>query len=129
MWARLDAPEKEWRRIHKTLVVIDYLLKYGSGRIVNEIRDNSHKIRWLATYPNPDAAAVREMAHAVSSLLADYRTLDLERSKARDIRKKFEGISSGEQSGGFNESKTFHSAVPTGHSNNAFRYQPTGPSG
>jgi epsin len=47
VWESISASGREWRRLYKTLVLIDILLKHGSTRCVAEIRDETFKIRLL----------------------------------------------------------------------------------
>jgi epsin len=47
IWENLRASGKEWRRLYKTLVLLEYLLKHGSARCVHETQDEKFKIRIL----------------------------------------------------------------------------------
>lgn len=47
LWSKLTLKQKEWRKIFKALHALDYLLKNGAPRIVQEIRDDLYKIRSL----------------------------------------------------------------------------------
>jgi epsin len=47
IWENIRSNAKEWRKIYKTLGLIDILLKHGSTRCVQEIRDETFKIRLL----------------------------------------------------------------------------------
>jgi len=51
IWNRLDVNKtKKWRKIEKTLNLIDHLIKYGSPRCVNEFKDEVFNIRKLKNY-------------------------------------------------------------------------------
>jgi hypothetical protein len=45
LWKKLNSPPKEWRRIYKTLHAMDYLVKNGAPRCIQEIKDEVYKIR------------------------------------------------------------------------------------
>lgn len=47
LWSKLSLKQKEWRKIFKSLHAIDYLLKNGAPRIIQDIRDDLYKIRSL----------------------------------------------------------------------------------
>jgi epsin len=47
LWGKLSLKPKDWRRIFKALHALDYLLKNGAPRIVQDIRDDLFKIRSL----------------------------------------------------------------------------------
>lgn len=45
LWAKLQSKPKEYRRIFKALNVMDYLVKNGAPRVVQDIKDDLYKIR------------------------------------------------------------------------------------
>jgi epsin len=45
LWAKLQSKPKEYRRIFKALAVMDYLVKNGAPRVVQDIKDDLYKIR------------------------------------------------------------------------------------
>ena len=45
LWKKLNSPPKEWRRIYKTLHAMEYLVKNGAPRCIQEIKDEVYKIR------------------------------------------------------------------------------------
>lgn len=47
LWSKLTLKPKEWRKIFKALHAIDFLLKNGAPRIVQDLRDDLYKIRSL----------------------------------------------------------------------------------
>ena len=45
LWSYLGSKPKEWRRIAKVVHVIDYLVKNGAPRVIQDIKDDLYKIR------------------------------------------------------------------------------------
>ena len=45
LWDKLQSKPKEWRRIAKAIHVMDYLVKNGAPRVVQDIKDDVYKIR------------------------------------------------------------------------------------
>jgi|688.fasta_scaffold1636691_1 epsin len=50
VWKSLKSDPAEWRRIYKSLSLIEHLLKFGSSRCVQEIKDETFKIRLLQDF-------------------------------------------------------------------------------
>eukprot|EP00126_Sphaerothecum_destruens_P001655 Sdes_comp15065_c0_seq1m3848 len=96
LWKRM-LEEKQWRHIYKSLLVLDYLLKNGSERVLEDSKSRSYDIRSLETFRFVDEAGkdqginVREKAKSVSALLSDSERLREERIKARKNRGKYIG--------------------------------------
>jgi hypothetical protein len=88
IWENIRANSKEWRKIYKTLVLLEILLKHGSTRCVQEIRDETFKIRLLQDFSYMDAGqergnGIREKSRVISEMISDYKKLEEEREKAR----------------------------------------------
>ena len=47
LWGKMTLKPKEWRKIFKALHAMDYLLKNGAPRIIQDLRDDLFKIRSL----------------------------------------------------------------------------------
>jgi len=45
LWERIQSKAKEWRRIAKALHVMDYLVKNGAPRVIQDIKDDLYKLR------------------------------------------------------------------------------------
>lgn len=45
LWAYLNSKPKEWKKITKVVHVIDYLVKNGAPRVIQDIKDDLYKIR------------------------------------------------------------------------------------
>jgi epsin len=50
VWASLNHSGKNWKQIFKGLTLLDALVKYGSGRVVEDARDHMYRIRTLTDY-------------------------------------------------------------------------------
>ncbi|KAF4699346.1 hypothetical protein FOZ63_009715, partial [Perkinsus olseni] len=50
VWSAIGDKKEKWRRIFKGLNLLDYLLKFGSERVVDETRDGIHRIRALQDF-------------------------------------------------------------------------------
>ena len=50
LWAKVQCKSKEWRRIFKALNTMDYLVKNGAPRVVQDIKDDLYKIRSLQDF-------------------------------------------------------------------------------
>lgn len=90
----------EWRQIYKALQLLDYLIKNGSERIIDDVRANSSLIQMLKSFHYIDSKGrdqgvnVRNRSKNLLSLLNDDALIRLERKKARGNAKKFGGVSS-----------------------------------
>jgi hypothetical protein len=45
LWLKVQSKPKEWRKIFKALNAMDYLVKNGAPRVVQDIKDDLYKIR------------------------------------------------------------------------------------
>jgi len=45
LWEKLTLKGKEWRRIAKAMHVMDYLVKNGAPRVIQDLKDDLYKIR------------------------------------------------------------------------------------
>lgn len=90
----------EWRQIYKSLQLLDYLIKNGSERIIDDVRSNASLIQMLKSFHYIDSKGrdqginVRNRSKNLLSLLNDDALIRLERKKARGNAKKFGGVSS-----------------------------------
>ena len=50
LWSKLNSKPKEWRRIFKALHAMEYLIKNGAPRVVQDIKDDLFKIRALQDF-------------------------------------------------------------------------------
>lgn len=91
----------EWRQIYKSLQLLEYLIKNGSERIIDDVRANLSLIQMLKSFHYIDSKGrdqglnVRNRSKTLISLLNDDALIRSERKKARNNAKKFGGVSSG----------------------------------
>lgn len=90
----------EWRQIYKSMQLLDYLIKNGSERIVDDVRANVSLIQMLKSFHYIDSKGrdqginVRNRSKLLIALLNDDALVRSERKKARSNSKKFGGVSS-----------------------------------
>lgn len=90
----------EWRQIYKSLQLLDYLVKNGSERIVDDVRANVSLIQMLKSFHYIDSKGrdqginVRNRSKNLIAFLNDDALIRSERKKARANQKKFGGVSS-----------------------------------
>nr|CAG8456608.1 7466_t:CDS:2 [Entrophospora candida] len=117
--------EKEaryWRQIYKALQLLEYLVKHGSERVVDDARAHIASIKVMKSFSYFDEKGkdqglsgnykdgegcqlkwmteVRNRAKELSELLNDVEKIRAERKKARANRAKYTGVSSGSVSYG-----------------------------
>jgi epsin len=91
----------EWRQIYKALQLLEYLLKNGSERFVDDARANLSLITMLRSFHYIDSQGrdqginVRTKAKTLVELLNNDSALRAERKKSRDNAKKFQGVAGG----------------------------------
>nr|CAD2194243.1 unnamed protein product [Meloidogyne enterolobii] len=117
LWKRLLQDNKmAWRRVYKSLILLNYLLKNGSERVISTARDHSFEMRALESYKCVDERGkmkgqmiwVRHRVKLILELLNDDELLRNERRKAKaDGREKYQGFSKDDMlyRGGSNSSK------------------------
>lgn len=92
----LNGNQDKWRRILKTLILLEYLIKNGSDSIADELRGEQLTFRRLANFQCKDegqdrGSGVREKAEALVKLLNDKDFLKLEREQAKLHHTKLTG--------------------------------------
>lgn len=91
---------REWRQIYKSLVLMEYLVKNGSERFVDDARANVALVTMLKSFHYIDSKGVdqginvRNRSRELSQLLNDENLIREERKKAKDNAKKFGAVSS-----------------------------------
>mmetsp|Transcript_43581 Transcript_43581/g.79377 ORF Transcript_43581/g.79377 Transcript_43581/m.79377 type:complete len:532 (+) Transcript_43581:158-1753(+) len=101
----LDEKPHKWRRILKTLNLVDYLLKNGTDRTVDDCLGEQYTVRRLERFSYSEegkdrGSAVREKAKAISEMMGSKDALRQARDEARAHREKFGGLSSNTIEGG-----------------------------
>lgn len=107
----------EWRQIYKALQLLDYLIKHGSERFIDDTRSSISLIRMLESFHYIDSQGrdqginVRNRAKALAELLSDDEKIRNERKKARETAKKYKGVAGGSanQTGKLNARAGFNS--------------------
>ena len=104
----------EWRQIYKSLQLLEYLIKNGSERVIDDARANVSIIQILRSFHYVDSKGrdqginVRNRVKNLVALLDDDSMIRAERKKARNNAKKFGAISSvGYSGGGISSSTTY----------------------
>ncbi|KAH7649968.1 hypothetical protein FG379_001812 [Cryptosporidium bovis] len=95
----LNQKPSKWRKIYKTLILIEYLLKNGIERFIDDTKENVYRIRNLQDFYYSEegrdkGAGIREKSKYILNLLNDPLVLKNERKKAKDNRGKYIGINS-----------------------------------
>ncbi|CAB1351180.1 unnamed protein product [Coregonus sp. 'balchen'] len=93
LWKRLK-DDKNWRHIYKSLTLLENLLKTGSDRVLNTMKDNIYIVKALTEFRFQDkdgkdqGVNVREKAKVVLVLMEDDDKLKEEREFALKTRDK-----------------------------------------
>ncbi|XP_060915537.1 epsin-1-like isoform X2 [Labrus mixtus] len=93
LWKRLK-DDKNWRHIHKSLTLLEYLLKTGDDRVLLKMKDNIYIVKALTEYRfvekdgKDQGTNVREKAKVVLVLMEDDDKLKEERDFAVKTREK-----------------------------------------
>ena len=101
LWKRMLHDERtNWRRIYKSLLLLDYLIKNGSERVVTSAREHVYDLRSLENYTHVDQNGKDQginIRHKVTDMLEfvqDDDRLREERKKAKKNKDKYIGMSS-----------------------------------
>ncbi|XP_066154978.1 telomere length regulation protein TEL2 homolog [Euwallacea fornicatus] len=101
LWKRmLQESKQNWRRTYKSLLVLNYLIKNGSERVVTSAREHIYDLRSLENYTFIDENGKDQgvnIRHKVKELIEfaqDDDRLREERKKAKKNKDKYIGMSS-----------------------------------
>lgn len=89
---------REWRQIYKALQLLEYLIKHGSERVIDDARSHISMIKVLRSFHYIDEKAkdqginVRNRAKEIAELLSDLDRVRQERRKAKASRNKYTGV-------------------------------------
>ncbi|EPS41712.1 hypothetical protein H072_4384 [Dactylellina haptotyla CBS 200.50] len=92
---------EEWRQIYKALQLLEFLVKNGSERVVDDARQHVSTVKMLKQFHFIDANGkdqglnVRNRAKELAELLSDVDKIRAERKKAKTSRGKFGGVEGG----------------------------------
>lgn len=110
LWKRmLHEGKKNWRRIYKSLLLLTYLVKNGSERVVTNTRDHIYDLRQLENFSHFDELGkdqginIRHKVKELIELVQDDDRLKQERKRAKKNRDKYKGVSSEAFSRGYSD--------------------------
>ncbi|CAM4460796.1 unnamed protein product [Lepidochelys olivacea] len=94
IWHRMNDQGKNWRHVYKSLMLLDYLIKNGSKKVIQHCQEGLFNIQTLKDFHYIDEAGkdqgyhIREKSKQVSALLTDDQLLHNEREIARRTRQR-----------------------------------------
>ncbi|KAH7911726.1 hypothetical protein BJ138DRAFT_1149921 [Hygrophoropsis aurantiaca] len=111
----MEKEARQWRQIYKALQLLEYLVKHGSERVVDDARSHVSTLKMLRNFHYIDDKGkdeglnVRNRARELVELLSDVEAIRTERRKAKSNRHKYTGTgndgmsfsSGGSRYGGF----------------------------
>ncbi|XP_034746269.1 clathrin interactor 1-like isoform X2 [Etheostoma cragini] len=107
LWTRmLKDNKKNWRRVYKALLLLAYLIRNGSERVVTSAREHIYDLRSLENYHFIDENGkdqginVRQKVKEMVDFIQDDDKLREERKKAKKNKDKYIGVSSDSMEGG-----------------------------
>ncbi|XP_031663945.1 clathrin interactor 1 isoform X2 [Oncorhynchus kisutch] len=114
LWTRmLRDNKKNWRRVYKALLLLAYLIRNGSERVVTSAREHIYDLRSLENYHFVDedgkdqGVNVRQKVKEMVEFVQDDDQLREERKKAKKNKDKYIGVSSDSTGGGgFNKTSS-----------------------
>lgn len=97
---------EEWRQIYKSLQLLEFLIKHGSERVIDDARGHITLLKMLRQFHFIDLNGkdqglnVRNRAKELAELLGDVEKIRSERKKARSSKNKYTGVEGGMGLGG-----------------------------
>ncbi|GAB7356411.1 hypothetical protein MBLNU459_g7185t1 [Dothideomycetes sp. NU459] len=97
---------EEWRQIYKALQLLEFLVKNGSERVIDDVRSHMSLIKMLRQFNFIDQNGkdqglnVRNRSKELTDLLSDVDKIRQERKKARSNKAKYGGVEGGAGLGG-----------------------------
>ncbi|KAL8743622.1 MAG: hypothetical protein Q9190_004047 [Brigantiaea leucoxantha] len=104
---------EEWRQIYKGLQLLEFLIKNGSERVIDDARSHLSLLKMLRQFHYIDqngkdqGVNVRNRSKELTELLSDVDRIRSERKKARANRNKFGGVEGGTMSAGMSGSSRY----------------------
>ncbi|KAL5501904.1 ENT3 [Sanghuangporus vaninii] len=93
----MDKEARQWREIYKALQLLEYIIKHGSERVVDDARSHLSTIKMLRNFHYIDEKGkdqginVRNRAKELTELLMDVDRIRTERRKAKMNKNKYVG--------------------------------------
>ncbi|KAB0795022.1 hypothetical protein PPYR_11861 [Photinus pyralis] len=110
LWKRMLQDNKQhWRRTYKSLLLLNYLIRNGSERVVTSSREHIYDLRSLENYSFIDDIGkdqginIRHKVRELIDFIQDDDKLREERKKAKKNKDKYIGMSSESMGGKFSE--------------------------
>ncbi|KAM0720376.1 hypothetical protein Q7P37_004512 [Cladosporium fusiforme] len=97
---------EEWRQIYKALQLMEFLVKNGSERVIDDARSHLSLLKMLRQFHYIDQNGkdqginVRNRSKELTDLLSDVDKIRQERKKARQTKHKYGGVEGGAGLGG-----------------------------
>ncbi|CCU98032.1 unnamed protein product [Malassezia sympodialis ATCC 42132] len=115
----VEKEAKDWRQIYKALQLLEYLVKNGAEKVVDEARAHLATIKILRNFHYIDDQGKDQ---GINTLLSDVDMIRAERRKARANRSKYQGTgntdfvpgSGGGRYGGFSSDSYYASGGASG---------------
>ncbi|KAL8753612.1 MAG: hypothetical protein Q9184_005370 [Pyrenodesmia sp. 2 TL-2023] len=104
---------EEWRQIYKGLQLLEFLIKNGSERVIDDARSHMSLLKMLRQFHFIDqngkdqGVNVRNRSKELTELLSDVDRIRGERKKARANRNKFGGVEGGATGGGMSSGSRY----------------------
>ena len=92
---------EEWRQIYKALQLMEFLVKNGSERVIDDARSHLSLLKMLRQFHFIDQNGkdqginVRNRSKELTDLLSDVERIRAERKKSRTTRNKYGGVEGG----------------------------------
>ena len=92
---------EEWRQIYKALQLMEFLVKNGSERVIDDARSHLSLLKMLRQFQYIDLNGkdqglnVRNRSKELTDLLSDVEKIRSERKKARATKNKYQGVEGG----------------------------------
>lgn len=96
---------EEWRQIYKALQLMEFLIKNGSERVIDDARSHLSLLKMLRQFHYIDQNGkdqginVRNRSKELTELLGDVERIRTERKKARQTKNKYGGVEGGAGAG------------------------------
>ncbi|KAF9265204.1 ENTH-domain-containing protein [Marasmius fiardii PR-910] len=93
----MEKEARQWRQIYKSLQLLEYLIKHGSERVVDDARAHISTIKMLRSFHYIDDKGkdqginIRNRAKEIVELLSDVDKIRAERRKAKTNKNKYTG--------------------------------------
>ncbi|KAF8964366.1 hypothetical protein BDZ97DRAFT_903045 [Flammula alnicola] len=94
----MEKEAKQWRQIYKALQLLEYLIKHGSERVVDDARSHISTLKMLRNFHYIDdkgkdeGVNVRNRSRELVELLSDVEKIRGERRKAKANKNKYVGV-------------------------------------